>query len=121
MIITYKIAVVSTQIMIVAVHLPTTVTTSITSMAGSKKHKLRKTRPTQPVTSPSTVDKEDDDLVTDLLEQLESRASNARSESTTTPNEAPPTQQGDQTEVSGKQGAKSRFKARQVRCISCQP
>jgi OTU domain-containing protein 6 len=86
-------------------------------MAGSKKQKLRKTHPMQP---PVDQENENDDLVADLLEHLESRASDARSESTTIPNEAP-SKPGDQAEVSGKQGARNRFKARQVHCVSCQP
>lgn len=89
-------------------------------MAGSKKNKLKKTLHIQPVAPSHAIDKEDDGLMNDLLEQLDSRAPDASSESTAD-NEVQIAQQADHTEANGKQGAKGRFKARQVRYILCRP
>ncbi|KAF8228211.1 cysteine proteinase [Tricholoma matsutake] len=83
-------------------------------MAASKKSKLKKPLPAQPVASSPPVDQENDGLINDLLAQLDSRAPDALSESTTAQNDVH-IDQVDQTEASGKQGAKSRFKARQAR------
>lgn len=89
-------------------------------MAASKKSKLKKPLPAQPVASSPPVDQENDGLINDLLAQLDSRAPDALSESTTAQNDVH-IDQVDQTEASGKQGAKSRFKARQVRTFPCGP
>ena len=89
-------------------------------MAGSKKKKLKKVLPTQPVAPSPTVDQEDDGLVNDLLAQLDSRAPDARSESTIADDEVHITQpEPDHTAANEKQGAKTRFKARQVRSLPC--
>lgn len=87
-------------------------------MAGSKKNKSKKSHPTQPA---PIIDQESDDLVDDLVTQLDSRAPVAQLQSTTARSEALIANQVDQTEVNGKQSAKSRFKARQVRYNLCIP
>lgn len=83
-------------------------------MAGSKKQKSKKSSFIQTVGPP---DEEDDGLMTDLLAQLDSREPNAQSGSTAADDELHP-EQAAQTESSGKQSAKSRFKARQVCYVS---
>jgi OTU domain-containing protein 6 len=82
-------------------------------MAGSKKQKLKKPLPTQSLAPSPIVDEANDTLIDDLIAQLESKASDAQSESH---NE---TRDTNQAEAGGKQGAKGRFKARQVRYALC--
>jgi hypothetical protein len=76
------------------------------------KRKLKKPLPTEPIAFSPTVDGDDDGLMDDLLAHLDSRSSDAQSAH----NEGHIPQHADQT---GKQDAKSRFKARQVRHALC--
>ena len=84
-------------------------------MAGKKNRKKPQNRYPTP---PPIADDDNDDLVNQLLDQLESTDVAAQTESAALLNEMNLNSQADQLDAQPKQSAKDRFKARQA-SISC--
>lgn len=80
---------------------------------AQKKKKSKKSQPL-PELSPSEMNKDDDDLMNDLLAQLDSRDQNVQQQSANLLNDMDLNAKAVQIETQPKQDAKSRFKARQV-------
>lgn len=91
-------------------------------MAGSKRNKVKKMlsppKALQPVQSPPEQVVEDEDLMDDLFAQLDSQDKGAREQSAAILQGSNINAVADDLDSNGKKDSKSRFKARQVRCIS---
>ena len=85
--------------------------------------KRNKGKKAQQSTTPSepTMDSENDTLMDDLLAHLDSQDATIQTESATILNEMNLNDQATQMEATGKQDAKSRFKARQVCSLFAYP
>lgn len=85
----------------------------------AKKTKAKLNKPASPLPPPPDMNNADDDLMTDLLAELESRDHNRQVASAGILNEMHIQEHATEleTQASKKQDAKSRFKARQVRFL----
>jgi len=86
-------------------------------MAGSKRNKLKKAfSPSLPTTSPPQMAADDEELMSDLMAQLDSRDQTVQSESANVLNEMQVNKHAGMAEASRqKQDPKSRYQARQAR------